>query len=631
MSQTSWGEIEDLLLAARQRSGKDRARFIRGACLEPALCDALTTVLDDAAYAGIDASALTTAPEAAPSWTDTRVGPYVVLHRLGRGGMGEVFLARDTRLDRHVALKCLVSSSVTPQDLRTSIVREARVAARINHPHVAAVHDVIEHGGRMFMVMEHVEGETLAALLKRGALPSARVVQLGCQMADALAAAHRAGIIHRDLKPANIQVTPDGSIKILDFGIATAYAAFAATTRTSTGAHAAPAPGRAGTRGYMSPEQILGRTVDERSDVFSLSLVLFEMVTGRGPFESLDSLDVLLATVRGLPRAEAPHVPVALTEAIARGLAADPNARHESAAALRDALAGIEVEPRTRNAWRDAGRVVAMVAALPVAIWMLGRLSSAGYNTTLGRSGPFAEEPFLDYFTWGVRSIVAPCVYAALAVSAAWAVRFVVGIIALWAPAGRRIASLGRRIDVVASRLSLRDPIVLAQALTGLGLLALALVAWRFNHLIMAWGTRVSTDSIAAQTLLPLVPDNENERALYRAVFTVLLVIFTAGLGRVFQLRARSRTQHGWGALAALTGVVAFLLLMIEIPYRTFHATAPVAQLGGMGCYAIGEDTARYLLYCPGAEPSRNKIVNKTDPSLRLTGELESIFTPRTR
>ncbi len=228
MSGTSWERTKELVLAAMERPQSDRERFLREQCRDPSLREGLAALLT----AGADAPGFVSRdfPEIP---TGARIGPYVVLHRLGRGGMGEVFLAQDSRLDRHVALKCLLPSTAEGTDLQERVIREARAAARISHPHVAAVHDVLEHEGRAFIVMEYVEGESLAVLLRRGLLPIDRVVAIGCQLAGALAAAHSGGIVHRDLKPANIQVTADGSVKVLDFGVAIGRApAATATTRT---------------------------------------------------------------------------------------------------------------------------------------------------------------------------------------------------------------------------------------------------------------------------------------------------------------------------------------------------------------------------------------------------------------
>ena len=151
---------------------------------------------------------------------DSTVGPYHILARLGAGGMGEVLLGHDPRLQRQVALKCLTAVEAQPGDVRARVLREARAAARLNHPNIAGVYDVLEEHGRTFIVMEYVEGETLSARLARGRMPMDDVRRVGRQLASALAAAHAQGVIHRDLKPANIQVARDGSIKVLDFGVA---------------------------------------------------------------------------------------------------------------------------------------------------------------------------------------------------------------------------------------------------------------------------------------------------------------------------------------------------------------------------------------------------------------------------
>jgi serine/threonine protein kinase len=639
MTQTSWGEIEDLLLAAVERTADDYERFVRRTCQDPILRDTITALRRGGSVPSGDGQTTLPLSDAAPALTSaSRVGPYVVVHRLGRGGMGEVFLARDSRLDRAVALKCLLAAGAAPQDLRDRVVREARLAARINHPHVAAVHDVVEHDGRTFMVMEYVEGESLAAVLKREPLAEGRVVELGRQLAAALAAAHRVGIIHRDLKPANIQVTPDGSVKVLDFGIATAYAALAsATTKTAAGVDTHAAPVHAGTPGYMSPEQMLGLALDERSDIFSLSVVLFEMATGRRPVESRDALDILLATIRVLPRVDGTgrHLSERLADVIATGLAADPSRRFQSAAEMGAALEAIgkpgaaDARPGRRIAWP-----VAAIALVPALVWALGRISSAGYNTTLERAGAFASERPIDDVVWGAKSLVAPCVYAGLAIVFAWAVRFAVRLVALWTPAARRLAAFTRHARAAADRLAMYDPIVLAQGLASLGLLALAVAAWRFNRLMLAWGATISTGPTEAGRLWPLSPDNETERILYRFTLTVLLLLFAAGLARVIQLRRRLGTRRGAGSLGALIAVVVSLLLLIELPYRIFfHSTAMLVDFRGMRCYVIGDDHdgARSLLYCPDSKPPRNTIVDRRDPALRPSGSSESIFTPPVR
>ena len=636
----NWVETQELLTATFEQPASDRERFVREHCDDPVLRDKIAALVKPPAT--IDAPAI--AGEGPPDLpSGSGVGPYVIVHRLGRGGMGEVFLGRDPRLDRSVALKCLLTSRGGSEDLRARVIREARAAARITHSNVAAVYDVIEHDGRAFIVMEYVEGESLAVLLKRGALPPARVIAIGRQIAAALAAAHGGGIVHRDLKPANIQVTRDGSIKILDFGIATALASVTTTaTRTTIGVPD-PLGQQAGTPAYMSPEQLLGQPVDERSDLFSLALILFEMATGRRLFPSNDPLAVLLAAVRTLPRANDidPEVPSQLADIIGKGLAADPADRFQSAVEMSAALDAVREElystprqPRPADAVsssRTRRRVTRLaIAALcaPLVMWFLGRLGSAAFNITLGRFDAFAAEPWQVHLVLGARSVVAPLVYATLAIITVWVIGFLVKVLALTSPVARTLDTVTGRWNAFAAKLNLNEPIVLAQALVTVGALAIAAVVLRFGNLIAAWSEKISVAS--PELLVRLSPANGHEKVLYRAALTVLFVIFSAGLIRVLNLRARLGTRNGKGPLTALAIIVAVLLLLNELPYRIlWKSDAMRSEYDGARCYVIGQNDTQALLFCPDVAPPRTKVVQKNDSRFRLTGVVENIFTTR--
>jgi len=241
--------------------------------------------------------------------TGTRLGPYEITGALGAGGMGEVYRAQDTRLGRSVALKLLPDSFAADVDRRARLEREARALAALNHPHIAHVYGFeegpapSEGAPRMFaLVMELVPGESLAQRLERGALPVPEALEFARQIADGLAAAHAGGIIHRDLKPANIQVTPEGKIKILDFGLAKSVAPGAsgdvpAATITSP-AHMTQAGIVLGTAAYMSPEQAKGFAVDRRADIWAYGCVMFEMLSGRRLFDGPDVSEVLASVLR---------------------------------------------------------------------------------------------------------------------------------------------------------------------------------------------------------------------------------------------------------------------------------------------------------------------------------------------
>jgi serine/threonine protein kinase len=634
---TNWVDTQELLTATFQQPAGQREQFVREHCADPVLRDTLAALVSPALSEG-GAGREDSQPEIL---SGAHVGPYIVLHRLGRGGMGEVFLGRDPRLDRSVALKCLLLSHGGGEDhLRAHVIREARAAARITHANVAAVYDVVEHEGRAFIVMEYVEGESLAALLRRGALAPERIVALGSQIADALTAAHAGGIVHRDLKPANIHVRPDGSIKILDFGIATALASLA-TARGAATTVAETCGARAGTPAYMAPEQLLGQPVDARSDLFSLAAILFEMATGRRVFASNEPLAVLLAAVGTLPRADDidARVPPEIADVIARGLATDPANRFQSAGEFKAALDAVRdrlfstgaartvLQPVARRSWRErVVRALAVALLSPIILWALGRLSSAAFNNTLGRAASFAAEPPLQYVVWGAKSLVAPFGYAAIAIVTVWTALFVMRLLILSPALAQLIGRADARRRALSARLSLADPIVLAQGLTTLGAAAIAAIAWRFNLLIQAWGSSISV--APAELLWRLGPANESEKVLYRAALTVLFLAFGAGLIRVVKLRVAQRVRHGGAVFVALVIVVTSLLLLNEAPYRILWKNdAPRVQYQGAQCYVIGEDAARWLLFCPQKEPPRNRVVSRAEPGIRQSGEIENIFT----
>jgi len=254
----------------------------------------------------------------------TRRGPYEIIALLGAGGMGEVYQARDTRLDRIVALK------VAKSQFSERFGREARTIAALNHPHICQVFDV----GPDYIVMEFVEGE---AIWRPSTLE--KLIELALQIADALAAAHAAGVIHRDLKPANILVSRTEQVKILDFGLAVFKPWSAEASAAATVAATLTDAGTAvGTAGYMSPEQARGETVDARTDLWSFGVVLYELATGTRPFEGATSPVIFEALLSRAPvpvRDKNPSIPIELERIIARLLEKDREVRYQSAADVR--------------------------------------------------------------------------------------------------------------------------------------------------------------------------------------------------------------------------------------------------------------------------------------------------------
>jgi predicted Ser/Thr protein kinase len=302
-----------------------------------------------------------------------RLGPYEILGTAGAGGMGEVYRARDTRLGRTVAIKVLPAEIRHDDERRRRLQREAEAIAALSHPHICALHDVSSDGGVDFLVMEYVEGETLEARLKRGPLPLGDVLRVGTEISQALSAAHRAGIVHRDLKPSNVMLTRSG-VKLLDFGLAKRQ--LVPEGASASGVDTATQPGVVvGTVPYMAPEQLQGRPIDSRADIFAFGAVLFEMITGRRAFPG-DSPPQVFAAILG---AEPPApsrlrrgVPRSLDRIVLACLAREPDERWESAFDVLRQLqwVGAEVEnpPERQSRWRLHAAWAAVVAALAMLV-----------------------------------------------------------------------------------------------------------------------------------------------------------------------------------------------------------------------------------------------------------------------
>ena len=299
----------------------------------------------------------------------TRLGPYEILAPIGAGGMGEVFRARDTRLERSVAIKILPAAFSADAQFRSRFEREAKTISQLNHPHICALYDIGRDKETDYLVMELIDGQTLAERLSRGPLPLPDVLRYGAQIADALDKAHRSGVVHRDLKPQNIMITRSGA-KLLDFGLAKGAAVSA-----GDGTEVKPLTAEGtivGTFFYMSPEQLEGANVDPRSDLFSFGAVLYEMATGRRAFDGKTKTSVIAAIVSSEPTPVSriqPLTPPALDQLIRGCLAKDPDARIQSAHDVALQLRWIGESPeamirKPQRAWLPW--IIAAVLALAI-------------------------------------------------------------------------------------------------------------------------------------------------------------------------------------------------------------------------------------------------------------------------
>jgi eukaryotic-like serine/threonine-protein kinase len=270
--------------------------------------------------------------------TNKRIGDYQILNELGSGGMGRVYRVRNVISDRIEAMKILLPDLAGRQELAARFLREIKLMAALNHPNIAALRTAFTYENQLVMIMEYVEGTTVAALLEHGPIPAADAVNYIDQVLSALSYAHQQHVIHRDIKPSNMMLTPQGVIKLMDFGIARTGDEHTLTMTGTT----------LGSLGYMSPEQVKGEATDARSDIYSVGVSLYEMLTGQRPFRAESDYSIMTAHVKEMPKPLTelePGLPAALNDIIFMAIAKDPNKRFQSADAFRNALSTVKLAP----------------------------------------------------------------------------------------------------------------------------------------------------------------------------------------------------------------------------------------------------------------------------------------------
>ncbi len=426
-----WRQVEELFHRALEREGPERAAFLDEACAgDEALRREVESLLAEQTESAfmetpaMEGEARDLAQGNRPGLEGRRIGTFEILSPLGRGGMGEVWRARDSKLRREVAVKTLPEEFANDQERLARFEREATLLAALNHPNIAAIYGLEEEGDTRFLVLELVEGDTLADRLKRSPIPVEESLKLALQIAEALEAAHQKGVIHRDLKPANIKVTPEGNVKVLDFGLAKAFVGDGVDVDPSESPTISMTATKQGviqgTAAYMSPEQARGREVDRRTDIWAFGCVLYEALAGRRAFQGDDVTEILAAVIRAEP--EWDRLPAnlhpRLREVMERCLEKDLRRRWHDIADVRvdlekiqsdsDGLSTEAEQPQTR--WkRSTGLALGgMAVGLILALVLFGNLLSpapAGEVTRLTldvhEGAHFGDAPAGNQLTFG--------------------------------------------------------------------------------------------------------------------------------------------------------------------------------------------------------------------------------------
>jgi serine/threonine protein kinase len=405
MTPENWRRIEELYHAALERPAGQRAPVVAEACGDDeevrkhveSLLEAHCAADRFMGTPALDIAVKNSAAELTSLVSET-FSHYKVLSLVGVGGMGQVYRAQDIRLDRMVALKFLPLEVAGDPDRTRRFRVEAKAASALNHPNVATIYDFGQSEGRTFIAMEYVEGETLAARIGGQPLDSAKIVEIGIQIVDALREAHAKGITHRDIKPSNIMITPQGRVKILDFGLAKVRRAKGVDWNSGIVAPGDSVPGAViGTVQYMSPEQLLGRDVDYRSDIFSLGVLLYEMAAGRPPFAGVSPADTIGRILHVEPQALRnvnDAAPPRLDKIVHKCLEKDPERRYQSADELLDELRNVQLQEQSPHpsTVRSAAAAPRRWSVVYAAVVLAALASATGYFQFASR-GSSKDQP----------------------------------------------------------------------------------------------------------------------------------------------------------------------------------------------------------------------------------------------
>jgi len=571
------------------------------------------------AAADYDQTTLATMPAtetAAVAEPDTW-GKYRLANKVGEGSYGSVYRAWDSELERDVAIKIL-HRRVGDTRLRERLLQEGRALAKVQHNNVVRVLGIEAHGDRVGLCMEFVRGKTLADIVRdQGRLSAAEAVLIGQDLCRALSAVHRAGFIHRDVKAKNVMRDDAGRIVLMDFGTGRAAEAQAAKSD------------RAGTPLYMAPEALEEGQASPRSDVYSLGVLLYYLVSGDYPVNArtIDELRAAHANREHRWLSELrPDLPVAFMQVVERAIALDPDERYETAGDLLAALSNIGLGSRS-ILWKF-GLPVLCVLAIFLVIAGMGALTSASFDRILSRVG-FGLNQRWEPLVWGIRASVSPAFMLMLMFLALAPVVVIRRVLIAASSMMRSLdASLRLRLASAAHRARLDEVPVLASCALCVSSFVMASAWWYFAPLLSAIASGVST--APPEQLALLSPANVGLHNQYRQVFAIVVILSLLVWYPVIRLVRRGQSfPLGFGLAGAIVTGVA--LLFLQFPYRLlyFSLIEPFEAVTWRDaqCYEIGAREDDLLLFCPGSQPPRNRVVMKNDSELKRSGIRENIFS----
>lgn len=551
---------------------------------------------------------------------DETWGRYTLLEEVGSGSFGSVYRAWDPELEREIAIKIL-HRRVADAQLREGLLREGRALAKVRDPNVVSVLGVESYGDRVGLCMEFVHGETLDQVARsHGTLNAREAILVGQDVCRALAAVHRAGFVHRDVKAKNIMRERAGRIVLMDFGTGREVESLQASHNRWT---------VAGTPLYMAPEVLAGQPASACSDVYSVGVLLYHLVTGKYPIEGRTLEDIRAAHMFGKRTAISERrsdLPTAFIRVVDRALSANPLQRCPSAGELLEALAtaGGEAFSDRQTRLRTAFRVAAVVVSIIVGLTGLGLVNTGYFNAALGRTR-FAQEGLPDALLWGFRSVVAP---TALLIMSMVALALLLACHRLLLGVSATARRLETYIGMTMTRWKLTDAGNVSCCVLLISAAVLASGWLYFLPLISALIIVPDISAVPAEQLAQLSPAFQQYHETYRVTFTWITIVCIIAWYPAFRLASRAGQRLNRGIVAGGAAIVMLSILLLDFPYRMLSQNNlfEVAEWNGARCYVLGERGDDALVFCPGLEPPRNRIVSSTARELHHLGVTESLF-----